>query len=204
MATRWVYRDKIGEHRLWPGERRLRVHHPPLLAQRRQVTEEGAAVSQGDLVTKEPEPACGMQLLQAAQEQPAEQLPEHANRQQEGGTGRDPALAVERDPAAGHDHVDMRMVRHRRPPSVEDGGDADARAEMARVGGDRQHRLRRRSEQQVVDRGLVVEGDVGDLGGEREDHVEVADRQQVGLACGEPLTGCAPWHLGQCRLRQLL
>ena len=54
------------------------------------------------------------------------------------------------------------------------------------IGGDRQHRLRRRLEQQVVDRGLVVEGDVGDLGGQREDDVEVADRQQVGLALGQP------------------
>ena len=65
-------------------------------------------------------------------------------------------------------------------------GDADARAEMLRIRRDRQHRLRCRLEQQVVDRRLVVEGDVGDLGGQREDNVEVADRQQVGLALGKP------------------
>ena len=57
------------------------------------------------------------------------------------------------------------MVRHCRTPSVEDGGDADTRTEMAGVGGNRQHCLRRRTEQQVVDDRLVVEGDVGDLGG---------------------------------------
>ena len=56
-----------------------------------------------------------------------------------------------------------------------------------RIGGDRQHRLRRRPEQQVVDHRLVLEGDVGDLGRQREDDVEVADRQQVGLALGEPV-----------------
>ena len=33
-----------------------------------------------------------------------------------------------------------------------------------RVGGDGEHRLGRRPEQQVVDDRLVVEGDVGDLG----------------------------------------
>ncbi len=90
------------------------------------------------------------------------------------------------DAAARHDHVDVRMMGHRRAPGVEHGGDADAGAEMLRVGGDGQHRLRRRPEQQIVDHRLVLEGDVGDLGGQREDDVEVADRQQVGLALGEP------------------
>ena len=93
---------------------------------------------------------------------------------------------VERDAAARHDHVDMRMVGHRRAPGVEHGGDADAGAEVLRIGRDRQHRLRRRPEQQVVDERLVLEGDVGDLGRQREDDVEVADRQQVGLALGQP------------------
>ena len=55
-----------------------------------------------------------------------------------------------------------------------------------RIGGDGQHRLRRRLEQQVVDERLVLEGDVGDLGRQREHDVEVADRQQVGLALGKP------------------
>ena len=55
-----------------------------------------------------------------------------------------------------------------------------------RIGGDGQHRLRRRLEQQVVDQRLVLEGDVGDLGRQREHDVEVADRQQVGLALGKP------------------
>ena len=55
----------------------------------------------------------------------------------------------------------VRMAGHRRSPGVEHGGDADARAEMLRIGGNRQHRLRRCLEQQVVDERLVVEGDVG-------------------------------------------
>ncbi len=78
------------------------------------------------------------------------------------------------------------MVGHRRTPGMEHGGDADADAEMLRVGGDRQHRLRRGLEQQVVDERLVLQGDVGDRGGDGEDDVEIADRQQVGLALGEP------------------
>jgi hypothetical protein len=69
---------------------------------------------------------------------------------------------------------------------VEHGADADARAQVLRVGGDGQHRLRRRPEQQVVDGDLVLERDVGDRGRKREHDVEVGDRQQVGLALGQP------------------
>ena len=67
---------------------------------------------------------------------------------------------------------------------MQHGGDADPSAEMARIFGNRQHRLGRRVEQQVIDRGLVVERDVGYLGRQGEDDVEVSDRQQVGLALG--------------------
>src|SRR5215475_8681912 len=70
---------------------------------------------------------------------------------------------------------------------MEDGGETDTRTEMTGVGGDGEHGLGGRPEQQVVDHRLVVESDVGDLGGYGEDHVEVADWQQVCLACGEPL-----------------
>jgi hypothetical protein len=69
---------------------------------------------------------------------------------------------------------------------VEHSGDADARAEVLAIGGDDQHRLRCRSEQQIVDERLVLERDVGDLGRQREYDVEVADRQEIGLALSKP------------------
>ena len=43
--------------------------------------------------------------------------------------------------AAGHDHVHVRMVGERRTPSVQDGQDADAGAEMPGVGGNGEHGL---------------------------------------------------------------
>jgi len=79
---------------------------------------------------------------------------------------------------------------------VEHGGDADARAEVLRVGRDRHYRLRRRLEQQIVDDSLVLPGYFRDLGGKREDNMEVADRQQVGLALGQPDAGCGALALG--------
>ena len=80
----------------------------------------------------------------------------------------------------------MRVLCHRRSPCVEDGGDADAGAEVLRVSRDCHHRLRRRAEQQIVDDRLVLQGYVGNLGGKREDDMEVADRQQVGFTLGQP------------------
>jgi hypothetical protein len=70
---------------------------------------------------------------------------------------------------------------------MEHGGGADAGSEVSGIGGDGEQRLGRGAEQQVVDHRLVLVGDWGDLGRQGEDKVEVADRQQVGLAGGEPI-----------------
>src|SRR5215471_17234465 len=87
----------------------------------------------------------------------------HPHRQEETRSARDPARAVERYPAAWHDHVDVRVVGHCRAPAMEHGGGADACAEMLGIGGDREQRLSGRSEQEVVDHGLVLVSDRGDL-----------------------------------------
>src|SRR3954451_17464098 len=58
---------------------------------------------------------------------------------------------------------------------------------MPGIGGDGKQRLGGCAEQQVVDDRLVLISDRGDLGRQREDQVEVADRQQIGLAGREPI-----------------
>jgi len=89
------------------------------------VTQETAAVGETGLGAEEDKFSGPVKLDQAGEEQAAEERAQHPHRQQEGRTGRDPAPAVEREAAAGHDHVDMRMVRQRRAPGVEHRGDAD-------------------------------------------------------------------------------
>jgi len=150
------------------------------------VAQEGAPVGQVREAAEEGEPAGVVERGQSGQEQAAEQLAQHPDREKKRRTRRDPPARVGREAAARHDHVHMGMVGQGRAPSVEHGGDADAGAQVLRVGRDGQHRLRRRPEQQVVDRSLVLERDVGDLGRQREDDVEVADREQIRLALGEP------------------
>src|SRR5712671_2077653 len=98
----------------------------------------------------------------------------------------------------------MRMMGHSRAPSMEHGGDADARAEMLWIGGDGEQCLGRHAEQQIVDHRLVLVGDWGDLGWQREDQVEVADRQQIGLAGGKPVPRRRAPCEGRGRLRQEL
>ena len=177
---------EIGQHRLRPDKGRLGIDHPALLSDGRQMLQEGLARGQTHQGAEEAQPAGIEQRQEAREEQPAEQCPQHAHRQQECGARRDPARAVERDAAAGHDHVHMRMVRQRRSPRMQHGGNANPRAEVLGVGRDGQHRVRGSAEQQVVDHRLVLPGNVGDLGRHREHDVEVADRQQIGLTRGQP------------------
>ena len=65
--------------------------------------------------------------------------------------------------------------------------DANPGAEMLGIGGDGQGGLGADPHQQVVDGLFVVIGDVGDGRRQGEDDVEVADRQEFGLALGKPI-----------------
>jgi len=102
---------------------------------------------------------------------------------------RYPPRAINGDAAARHDHVDMGMMRQRRAPGVKHRGDADAGAEVLGIGRDGSHGLGRGREQDVVDRGLVLIGDIRDGGRQREHHMKLRHRQQIGLARGEPFPG---------------
>ena len=149
------------------------------------MTLEGTAVAEPCQLAEEDELSGIMQIKQPGEEQAAEQRAEHPHRQQEGRSRRDPPT-IRCEAATGHDHVDVGMVGHGRTPAVKHGGDADADAQVLWVGCNGQHGLRCRLEQQIVHQRLVVEGNVGDLCGQREHDVEVADRQEIGLLGLQP------------------
>src|SRR5271166_6549085 len=152
-------------------------------AQRRERGVEGALLGEGRDVAEEDEAAGRVQSREPFEEEPAEETRQHPHGQEEAGLAGDPARTVRRQAAAGNDDVDVRMVGQRRAPGVEHGGEADARAQMLRVGGDRGQRLRGGPEQQVVDSGLVVERDRADRGrqGGRRDSREPAGALPRGL-----------------------
>src|ERR1700738_4368574 len=91
------------------------------------------------------------------------------------------------EPAARHDHVQVWMMSHGRTPAVQYRRDADAGSEVLRIGRDGEHRLRRGLEQQIVDHGLVLVGDVANRRRQREDDMEVGNREQFRLARRHPL-----------------
>jgi hypothetical protein len=81
----------------------------------------------------------------------------------------------------------MRVMDERRAPGVEDGGQADACAQVLGIGGDCGQRLGGCPEQKVVDRRLVLERDGADRGRQGEDEVIVGNRQELSLAIFKPL-----------------
>src|SRR6516165_7477839 len=83
--------------------------------------------------------------------------------------------------------MNVRMVGSLSSPAVEHSGGADASAEMLGVRCNRQQRLGGGAEQQVADHCLVLVGDYPNLSRQREDDVEIADRQQIGLAGRKPI-----------------
>src|SRR5262245_34037340 len=85
--------------------------------------------------------------------------------------------------------MDVGMMGHRRPPGVQDCGDADLGTQVLRVSGNGQHGVRGSLEQEVIDHRLVLVGDGGDLGGQREHDVKVRDLQELGLALFHPRKG---------------
>jgi hypothetical protein len=87
------------------------------------------------------------------------------------------------------------MVLQGLPPGMEHRGDADLGAEMAWIGGDGGKRLGRAAEQDCIDGGLVLEGDLARQRGQGENDMKVRYRQQFGLSGGEPLETHQPLAL---------
>ena len=80
----------------------------------------------------------------------------------------------------------MGMMDERLAPGVQDGEEADLGAEVAGVGRYGAKRLGDGPEEETVDDGLVLGGDLGDRRGHGEDDVEVLGGKQVRPAPFEP------------------
>ena len=128
-------------------------------------------------------------LPKLREEQAPKQSRQHPHGQEEAWPAGDPALAVERHAAAGHDTVQVRVMHQSLAPGVQHGDEADLGAQVLGIGGDRAQGLGGGAEQDVVDDGLVLVGDRRDLLRHGEDDVEVLDRQELGL----PLNAMRWW-----------
>ena len=182
---------QIGQHSLGPGERSLGVDVPLGVVERLEPRFERTPVGELGVRAEELQVAGLVRGLQHRQHLAAEELRQHRHGQQIVLRAADPPRSIERDAAAGHDHVHVRVMCHRAAPRVQHRCEADPDAEPLRVGCDRQQRLRRGLEQEIVDHRLVLEGDCRDARRQREHDVEVGHLQQLGLARLQPLSRLA-------------
>ena len=125
-------------------------------------------------------------VLQRREKNSTEVAREHPDRQEESGSAGNPATAVARKPPTRDHAVQMGMMDERLAPGVEDGEEADLGAEVAGVGRYGAERLGDGPEEETVDDGLVLGGDLGDRRGHGEDDVEVLGGKQVRPAPFEP------------------
>src|SRR5215831_19446804 len=85
--------------------------------------------------------------------------------------------------------MNVRVMGERLAPRVQNRREADLGTEMLGILGNGLERLGRGLEQKPIDHLLVLVGNSGDLLRQREDYVEVLDRQQIGLARFQPSVG---------------
>src|SRR5262249_52250786 len=133
---------------------------------------------------------------QLPREQPAEQPPQHAHRQEETGATSDPVGTVKRGPAAGNDAMDVRMMLQGLAPGMENHGDAELGAKMPGIGRDGGERLGGDTEQDRIDGSLILEGELADRPRCRSDDMKGWQWQQAGLPICEPLHPRQPLAFG--------
>src|ERR1041385_6302099 len=88
--------------------------------------------------------------------------------------------------------MEVGMVVQVLTPGVQHRDDADLGAEVLGISRNGSQRLGRRPEQDGIDRGFVLERDLGDGRRYREDDMEVRYWQQLGLPGGEPVGARLP------------
>ena len=67
---------------------------------------------------REPEVAVLTRVVSRGQEQPAEETRQHTDRQEEPRATGDPPAAIRREPSAGDDAMEMRVVHERLAPQI--------------------------------------------------------------------------------------
>jgi hypothetical protein len=92
------------------GDGNVPTYSAALMAGRREVTQERLPVSERREAAEEGKPAGVVECNQSGEEQATEQLSKHAHRQEELWSRGDPALAIECDATARHDHMHMGVV----------------------------------------------------------------------------------------------
>lgn len=138
-------------------------------------------------VAEKGELALAVRLTKKSQELAAEEAAQHTHWKKEAVPARHPPGTVERDAAARHDAVDVRVMMQVLPPSVEHREEADLGAEMLPIGGNLQQGLGSRTEQQVIDDFLILQCQRRQFLGQREHEVKIRHGKKFLGSLGKPL-----------------
>lgn len=185
-------RDAVGvageilEDRLGAIERWLGVDDPLGATGLAQKLLEGLAVTVTGESSVELQGAVSERGAEARCELAPEEAAENAHGQEEARSAGLPGASVVGQAAGGEHTVHVRMMDQGLAPGVEDDEEAEASAEVARVGGDLLKRLGGRAQQEVVDDLRALECERRERLGQGEDDVRVGHRQHLGLAGVEP------------------
>jgi len=178
---------EILEHLLGAAKRWLGVNHPLDISYGCQISGKGSGNAKRFERAKEVQAPGVKGVLQLRQKQPAKQPREHAYRQEETRTAGDPALAIGTQAAARNHAMQMRVMLQILAPGMQNGDEADLGTQVPGIDSDGAQSFGGGVKQDVVDGGLVLVRDRGDLLGQREDNVEIADGKEVGPAIFQPL-----------------
>src|SRR5438876_105416 len=180
---------EIREHMVGPGEGRLAVDDPGLLAQRGEPRRERGGRAERSQAASEMQFAPIERPLQTGEIAAAEDLGQGADREEEVGPSGNPAPAIGHECAAGHDAVNVHVLSERLAPGVEHGGHAEVTAEVARIATEARQRGGSGVKEQPIDQARVALRQRVEGVGEREDDVKVRNRQDLAPARGEPAFG---------------
>jgi hypothetical protein len=177
---------EIGEHVVGPREGRLAVDDPRLGA---EVSEpRGPRAGRGERGQgpgeKEGAPVEGPP--QTGEIPAAKDLRQGADGEEKVGPGRNPPASIPGERAPGHDAVHGHMLGEGVAPGVEHGAHTEVAAEMLGIAAERQQRGGGGLKQQAVDQAGVALREGIEGAGEREDDVEVGDREDLGLESEPP------------------
>jgi len=178
---------EIGDDLLGTGEGGLGVDHPIVMVQCAQEPAQLLRVGQRGAGTGELELGVLERLAQCFEVLSPEHSRQCPHRKEKAWLGGEPALAVGRERAAGHNAMHVDMVAKILAPRVQHHRYSEFAAEPAGIGGELAQSRRGATEQQVVHEAWVSEGEHVELVREGKDDVEVLlDREQIGAPSLHP------------------
>jgi len=189
---------EIAEHMFGSSEGPLGIDDPVLAEQHPQPGPEGTRLGQRQQTAVELEITSMECVAKSFDELAAEDPAEHADGQEEGTPGGDPACVIRCEAAGGNYAVDMRMKLQTLIPTVQHAEETDLGTEMPGIARDLKQRLSAGMEEQVVNEPFVLQCERGQLVRQSENCMHIAGGQQLSFPRLEPAHACvalASWAM---------